>query len=154
MDLSQDLSQLRAEFDILNAQSQELDERTDKTLRNMTKIADESNRVADVAHNAPKILDDLDREFERQTKLNGLDITFMFIAAAIQCARWYILSNDKFRLTSSGGDKLMAGIVPKNWQNIQLASVPYDAVRRDPSMIEDGILTGLGGGTHRYRPTK
>ncbi|MBQ6971636.1 MAG: hypothetical protein IJP86_04690 [Synergistaceae bacterium] len=151
MDLSQELSQLRAEFDALDTQSQDLDSRTDKTLRNMQKIADESNRVADVAHNAPKILDDLDREFEQKTKLNGLDITFMFIATAVQCARWYILSNDKFRLTSSGGDKMMAKIVPKNWQNILLSSVPYDAVKRDPSMIEDGILTGLGGGTHRYK---
>lgn len=151
MNFSQRRADFEARLTAFHAEARDLDERTDKTLRNMQKIADESNRVADVAHNAPKILDDLDREFEQKTKLNGLDITFMFIATAIQCARWYILSNDKFRLTSSGGDKMMAGIVPKNWQNILLASVPYDAVKRDPLMIEAGILTGLGGGTHRYR---
>ena len=128
MDLSQELSQLRAEFDGLSRDSQELDSRSDKTLRNMQKIADESNRVADVAHNARQILDDLDREFERQTKLNGLDITFMFFATAIQCARWYILDNSKFRLTWREGDKLMERVVPKNWQDILLASVPYDSV--------------------------
>ena len=146
MDLSQELSQLRAEFDGLSRDSQELDSRTDKTLRNMQKIADESNRVADVAHNARQILDDLDREFERQTKLNGLDITFMFFATAIQCARWYILSNDKFRLTSYEGDNMMAGIVPKSWHNILLASVPYDAVKGSAA-----FGAGLAGTTHRYR---
>ena len=146
MDLSQELSQLRAEYDDLSRNSQELDERTDKTLRNMTKIADESNRVADVAHNAPKILDDLDREFEEKTTLNGLDITFMFIAAAIQCARWYILSNDKFRLTSTEGDKMMAGIVPKSWHDILLASVPYDAIKGGSQFEAE-----LAGTTHRFR---
>jgi len=146
MNLSQERADLEAQLRALQTDSQELDERTDKTLRNMQKIADESNRVADVAHNTPKILDDLDREFERQTKLNGLDITFMFMATAIQCARWYILSNDKFRLTSSEGDKMIARIVPKRWHDIRLASVPYDAVKGSSAFD-----AGLAGTTHRYR---
>lgn len=146
MDLSQERAELLSQLQALQSESQELDSRTDKTLRNMHKIADESNRVADVAHNAKNILDDLDREFEQKTKLNGLDITFMFLATAIQCARWYILSNDKFRLTSTEGDKLIAGFVPKSWQDILLASVPYDAVKGGAQFD-----TGLAGGTHRFR---
>ena len=143
MNLSADLeARLRA----FKADVMDLDERTDKTLRNLQKVAEESNRVATVAHNAPKIFDDLDREFEQKTKLNGLDITFMFMATAIQCARCYILSNDKFRLTSYDGDRMMAGIVPKSWQNILLASVPYDAVKGGAA-----FGAGLSGITHRYR---
>ena len=130
---------LEEKGDILNAQAA-------KTQRNLAKAAAESERVADVAHDAKKILDDLDREFEEETQLNGLDITFLFLAAAIQCVRWYILSNDKFRLTSVEGDKLMAGIVPKRWHDVLLQSVPYDAV--------DGgaqFGAGLAGTTHRFR---
>lgn len=146
MNFSQRRADLEARLTSFHAGARDLDERTDKTLRNMQKIADESNRVADVAHNARQILDDLDREFERQTKLNGLDITFMFFATAIQCARWYILSNDKFRLTSYDGDRMMAGIVPKSWHDILLASVPYDAVKGSAA-----FNAGLAGTTHRYR---
>lgn len=49
---------------------------SDITLQNMQTIADESARVANVAHNARKIIDDLDAEFERQTGFDTTDINF------------------------------------------------------------------------------
>jgi hypothetical protein len=113
----------------------------------MREIANESLRVADVAHNARQILDDLDAEFEEKTELTGTDITFLFLAIALQCARQYILSNDKFRLTSSGGDHLVGSLVPKNWQDILLAPVPYDAVKT----VGGARNTEISGYTHRYR---
>ena len=51
-----------------------------------------------------------------------------FLAAAIQCVRWYILPNDTYRLTSEQGDELVRKITPKSWQDILLAPVPYDRV--------------------------
>ena len=133
MTLSQERSYLEAQLRALQTESQDLDERTDKTLRNMQKIAAESNRVADVAHNAPQILDDLDREFEQKTKLNSLDITFMFLATAIQCARWYILDNAKFRFTyAREGETLVNRVIPEDL-NLSV-KVPYDRI-----------------GGHRYR---
>ena len=146
MNLSHKRAELEARLIAFQAEGRDLDERSGKTLRNMEKVINESNRVADVAHNAKNILDDLDREFEQKTKLNGLDITFLFLATAIQCTRWLILSNDKFRITSTEGDKLIAGFVPKSWQNILLASVPYDAVRGGAQ-----FEAGLAGTTHRFR---
>lgn len=134
MNFSQRRANLEARLTAFHAEARDLDERSGKTLRNLQKIADESNRVANVAHNARQILDDLDREFERQTKLNGLDITFLFVATAIQCARWYILSNDKFRLTADENENMVKGVIPKSWQKILVAKVPYDLV-----------------GGHRYR---
>lgn len=146
-DLMRERAKLEAELGNLEVKAQDLDNKTDKILLNMNKIIDESNRVADVAHNSKQILDDLDRTFEEKTKLNGLDITFLFLATAIQCARWYILSNDKFRLSSHlEGDNLVGNIVPKNWNNILLASVPYDAVKGGAD-----FGAGLSGITHRYR---
>lgn len=62
-------------------------------LENMDKIVNESYRVADVAHNSKKILDSLDKEFEAQTGLKGVDIAFLFIATALQCGRIFIINN-------------------------------------------------------------
>ena len=140
---------LEARGDILNAQAA-------KVQRNLAKAIPEAQRVADVAHNAPKILDDLDREFEQKTKLNSLDITFMFLAAAIQCVRWYVLSNRNFNILTDRENANLAksyvkSFTPKNWHDILLASVPYDATIRDMPMREAGISTGLAGFNHRYR---
>ena len=68
-----------------------LKENAEITLENMQKIVDESYRVADVAHHARLILDDIDREFERQTGLDGKDLAFLFLAVGLQLARIVIM---------------------------------------------------------------
>lgn len=65
---------------------------SDITLNNMQKIINESERVADLAHNSKQVLDDLDREFESQTGLKGNDIKFLFAAVGLQMARIVILN--------------------------------------------------------------
>lgn len=69
-----------------------LKENTDKTLNNMQVIADESLRVADVAHNSREILENLDGEFERQTGLDKTDVKFLFFATALQIGRWIVIN--------------------------------------------------------------
>lgn len=76
----------------LRARREQLRKNSDITLNNMQKLADESSRVADVAHHSRKILDDLDREFEFETGLKGNDITFLFAAVGLQLARIVILN--------------------------------------------------------------
>ena len=129
-----DIDELLRRHDALEAEGDILDAKAAKTQRNLNKAAAEAQRVADVAHNARRILDDLDREFEQKTKLNSLDITFMFLATAIQCARWYILDNGRFRITPKEGEALVKGVVPTDWKKILSVKVPYDRV-----------------GGHRYR---
>ena len=51
----------------LRERRKKLKRSTDVTLHNMHSIADESIRVAEVAHNSHQILEDLDAEFESQT---------------------------------------------------------------------------------------
>lgn len=58
----------------------------------MQTLANESNRVAEVAHNSRQLLDDLDAEFESQTGLRGNDIKFLFAAVALQVTRIVILN--------------------------------------------------------------
>lgn len=72
---------------------------------NMDMIINESKRVAEVAHNSRKILDDLDREFERKTGLNGVDISFLFFAITLQCIRQYVFTSFKERVNDKESAK-------------------------------------------------
>lgn len=79
-------------LDELRQKRTKLNNNSDITLRNMKKITNESYRVADVAHNSEKILDNLDKEFEFHTGLQGNDVKFLFTAIALQVARFVILN--------------------------------------------------------------
>ena len=77
----------------------------DSTLReaetitgHMQMIADESARVAEVAANAEQILDEIDEKFEKYTGLNKLDVSFLFLAVALQVVRQYTLTKFSERL--------------------------------------------------------
>lgn len=77
----------------------------DSTLReaetitgHMQMIADESARVAEVAANAEQILDEIDEKFEKCTGLNKLDVSFLFLAVALQVVRQYTLAKFSKRL--------------------------------------------------------
>lgn len=65
----------------------------DNTLENMEMIINETNRVADVAHNAEQIIDSLDREFEEKTGLKGIDVAFLFLATGLQMARIFLVNH-------------------------------------------------------------
>ena len=69
-----------------------IDENMDVALRNMGTIADESNRVADVAHNSKEIIENLECEFESATGLRGKDIVFLFAATGLQVARIVLMN--------------------------------------------------------------
>lgn len=64
----------------------------------MQMIADESARVAEVAANAEQILDEIDEKFEKCTGLNKQDVSFLFLAVALQVVRQYTLTKFPERL--------------------------------------------------------
>lgn len=77
-----------------DALRKKLDSSTDKIktgTNKLTAVNTEMRRVAEVAHNAEAIIDDIDAQFARATKLNKTDIIFLFVATALQCARWILL---------------------------------------------------------------
>lgn len=120
-----------------------INEREGKTLGNMDMIINESNRVAEVARDAERILDDLDREFESKTKLDKNDVKFLFFATALQCVRQYLISNEKFRFK----DDQSSSKFFKQYAPISLAGpVPYDAFKK--YSFEEN--TGISGANHRY----
>ncbi len=71
------------DVDELRRRREQLKRNSEITLNNMELIASESYRVADVAHNSRKILNDLDKEFEEKTGLKGKDIAFLFVAVGL-----------------------------------------------------------------------
>ena len=137
---------------------QQLNTSTDKVrtgTAKLTAVNTEMRRVADVAHNAETIINDIDETFSRATKLNKTDITFLFVATALQCVRWILLPELDFdfkqtpsseRLTSQEGARIeeqhQNAFIDKHkeqeiivgsgkyfgWNEIIGAPVPYDAM--------------------------
>lgn len=88
----------------LQERRKQLKKNSDITLNNIQIIADESNRVADLAHNSRQILEDLDAEFESQTGLNRNDVNWIFfLAVGLQLARIAIL-NTLTKTETAGSD--------------------------------------------------
>ena len=76
----------------LKAKRKRLKENTEKINRNINIIVEENHRVAKVAHNAEYLINDLENEFNRQTGLDGIDTSFLFLATALQLSRIIIIN--------------------------------------------------------------
>lgn len=106
-----------------------------------------------------------EQEFFEKTKLDRIDITFLFFALALQCVRQYFLTSFSDRVdhkhTEKGDkvkeqsiyDKLMkcennknkqGGYYYRDLEKIILEGVPYDT-------IAGGTSLGMGGPNHRYK---
>lgn len=116
------------------------------------QVKEEYKRVSDVSHNAPAIIENLDKQFKQKTQLQDSDIKFLFICTGLQILRQSLLPTifaKGKRLTAIEGDKLMrkalSPITPKSWEEVLFSSVPYDAYGAPE------LDTGLSGTTHRYR---
>lgn len=136
----------------------ELNRNCAKTMENMNLIAEESKRVADVARLSESILSNLDIEFEKQTGLNQTDLSFLFFAVALQCARQYLLTPFEERLDDKEAAKKVKGKQKKETSNrmhqwylpslmeIQTNPVPYDAI-----FGSKDFDLGFNGHNHRFK---
>ena len=137
----------------------------------LNAVNTEMRRVAEVAHNAETIIDDIDAQFARATKLNKTDITFLFVATALQCARWILLPSldldfkqtpPSERLTSQQGAQieqkqqkaflkeheneaiLSSAMGYFGWNEIIGAPVPYDAMKGSEQFSILGDFSPVG----------
>ena len=137
----------------------------------LTAVNSEMRRVAEVAHNAEAIIDDIDAQFARATKLNKTDITFLFVATALQCARWLLLPSldldfkqtpPNERMTSQQGAQiekqqqksflkdhendaiLTSAMGYFGWNEIIGAPVPYDAMKGSEQFSILGDFSPVG----------
>ena len=60
--------------------------------KHLEQISGEYHRVTELSYDAPGLIENLDRDFEKRTRLTGTDIGFLFVAVALQCMRQYILT--------------------------------------------------------------
>ena len=76
----------------LRAKRKKLKENTEKINLNINTIVEENHRVVKVAHDAEYLINDLENEFNRQTGLDGIDASFLFLAIALQLSRIIIIN--------------------------------------------------------------
>ena len=150
--MDRELDRLRQKKDRIMANTEaQLERSTAQIEDHLTQVQEEYTRVVQLSGQAGYVLDKIDREFREKTKLSGSDTVFLFLCVALQCARQYLLTNDKLRLTANQGDVLMEAtvgqVVPPSWEDILFQSVPYDATKHTSHVSN----TGLPGVTHRYR---
>jgi hypothetical protein len=148
-------------------------------LSNLNKIADEAKRVSEVARDAHIIIQDIDRQFEQATKLNKIDISFLFFATALQCVRQYLLGSFSELSDSSereGHEKTEKAVKKDekeyfkekfgNTEDITKGNrfyhatldeiikngVPYDVSAGTKNFSVGGCPNiGIGGSDHRYK---
>lgn len=157
--MARELDRLQQEKNkIAQTANQQLSEQVQTVENHLTQIRDEYSRVNQLSGQAGYIINKIDREFQEKTKLAKKDIVLLFLCTALQCARQYLLSNDKWRLSAEDGDKLMERIIGKpiksvkpEWYDVLFQSVPYDATKTGDIFKAKEKKTGLGGNTHRYR---
>ncbi|WP_291944199.1 hypothetical protein, partial [Cetobacterium sp.] len=133
-------------FEYCTANSEE-----DLNFKTIDELYDISLSEVEVNAAYENYLEDYERienEFRKITKLDKLDVKFLFFATALQCLRQYLISNSKLRFDDAEkGDVFVKRIVPRQYQDILLQSVPYDAIRK--SEINKDINLGISGNNHR-----
>lgn len=139
----------------LEKKHQRLKDKVDKNFKNAECIAEESRRVADIALNMPRIMHDLDREFESITRLNEKDIAFLFIATALQIVRQYLLTSFPARLGDKEAAKNTIGHIDEHscrkhrYYNPSLDEIIFNPVPFDAIRGSNGALKGGGSLGHR-----
>lgn len=145
------------QFDELRKKNTEACQSAQSTVNHLAQIADESYRVAAVAHNAGEILSDIDRAFADKTKLDKLDIAFLFFATALQCARQYLLTsfpqreNDQKSADKVKGDNAEHSDRTHRLYNPSLAEIVTNPVPFDALFGGGNFDLGLSGITHRAK---
>ena len=149
-------------YDKLRKEAKESVAEAKKETAHFQEIAGEYRRVENVYKNAHIILDDIDKQFASATKLNKVDITFLFFATALQCVRQYFLT--QFTLKDERPNDQDAGKKYKKhgtkpvkrihqYYNPSLAEiiqnpVPFDAM---DGTGESGFNLGISGLNHRAK---
>lgn len=148
----------KVNIDKLKKKRKIIDGNMDAVITNMDMIITENYRVAEIAHNSKQILDNLDKRFEEETKLNATDVKFLFFAVALQCIRQYVLTDFKERVDDQTAAKNTQGHIEEHSNRchrlyhpsvdeIITNPVPFDAIYGSAK-----YELGIGGGyNHRAK---
>ena len=174
-----DYKSLKGRLDKIQAKENDIIQQSKQIICDADNIAKESARVSEVAHNSEKIIREIEQDFASSTSItNATDITFMGVAIALQCLRWFLLNKltektpegkNKFEDWAHKAQEKIFGeqpfsndpmsILTPNVCNyyvpfdkiISTFSVPYDAVAGTKAFDVSGSGGGLSAHSHRYR---
>ena len=155
---------LKERFRIQKQEENQIFERMDGIIDSTQNLANESERVVNVARNSEKILFEIEQDFANKTSIkNTTDLAFLGVATALQCLRWIILN--KITDKTTAGDSDFEKWIKEKYKgaDAQLPTpyyasfeyiignytVPYDAVVGTKEYNVGG--NGGLGGKHRYK---
>lgn len=121
------------------------------------QVQQEYHRVTEISKAPTVIINDIDSQFKKATKLTSLDITFLFIATALQVARQYLITAFPERLSDQDAAKQVKGDMKEksdrkhryyqpSLEEVITNPVPFDAI--DGSAKYEA-LKGYGALGHR-----
>lgn len=159
-----DYNSLKAEFEKIQQEEFDILQNANKTIEHAMILSAEAGRVADVAHNSEKIIQEINADFKAKTSItNPTDMTFLSVAVALQCLRWLLLN--KLTQKQEAGDSSFEKWVKGKYKGTQAQlptpyrasyeyiignpTVPYDAVA-GTKIFDVGGSGGLNG-NHRYK---
>lgn len=146
---------------------------SEERIKDIEAHAAEEERVINVLHHAKNILERLDQTFEERTALSKVDVSFLFVATALQLLRIYLLPKFQQKIPDSErfehDDKEIKDMERKEiykykeehkdwesvkskkgyrgWQEIAFTiKVPYDATRHSGEFDRQ-----MHGGYHRVK---
>ena len=70
-----------------------------KLTNGLEKRIKDNERICIIAKNPSVVINNIDRKFEQATKLSSIDVSFLFLAIALQVVRQYLITNFKERLS-------------------------------------------------------
>ena len=102
------------------------------------------------------IIEDIENDFKRATKLQDADIAFLFCAVALQCLRQYLLTQRTVRMDDQAAARAVEGekeisnrshrLYNPGLEEIITNPVPFDAIKGGKQY---GALEGFGRLGHR-----
>lgn len=125
----------------LNDQDIEIDDRIKKTEKKI-------DYCIEILHRTPKLLEELDQQFEEKTGLNSLDISILFLASGLQIIRQFYFSSSMKRVSDSEAAKNTKGHYKESSDRAhRLYNPTLDQVICNPVPFDviDGSTGQLGG---------
>lgn len=145
-------------LDKLKKQNQQITTAIKYESEHFQEVSTEYRRVAEIYKAPSIILSDIERDFNKATELNGVDIGFLFFATALQCVRQYLITPFEERFDAADYDKKDKNANYQdrkhNWYNPSLEEINNNPVPYDTNLQSNGISNALkGGGKLKHRLT-
>ena len=133
---------------------QEITEDLNSIQKNISEVGDEYHRVTELSHAPMVVINEIDTQFEKATKLTGGDVAFLFIAASLQCIRQYVLTPARERLSDQDAAQRVKRAEEHSHRSHVLYEPSLDEIIANPVPFDltagsRGVLQGYGALGHR-----